>query len=106
MEAQTLIDFSTSTCFMDKELVGQYKLVLVEKNIPMSVEVINGWSFSPGLITHETKPLDVTIGSHTSKVVFNVISFPNFFIIIGMSWFVLHNPWVNWHTRSFHFKTP
>ncbi len=92
MEAQTLIDFSTSTCFMDKELVRQYKLVLVEKSILVLVEVINGWSFSPGLVTHETKPLDDTIGPHTSKVVFNVISFPKNLVIIGMSWFVLHNP--------------
>jgi hypothetical protein len=31
MEAQTLVDFSASTCFIYKELMRQYKLVLVEK---------------------------------------------------------------------------
>jgi hypothetical protein len=77
---------------MDKELVQQYKLVLMEKNTPMLFEVINGRSFSSRPITHETKPLDVTIDSHANKVVFNVISYPRNLIIIRLSWLVLHNP--------------
>jgi len=64
----------------------------MEKNTQMPVEVIDGWSFSLGLVTHETKPLNVTIGSHTNKVVFNVISSLRNPIIIGLSWLVLHNP--------------
>jgi hypothetical protein len=76
---------------MDKEPVRQYELALMENNTTMSIEVINGWSLSSGLVTHETKPLDVTISSHTNKVVFNVISFPRNPIIIGLFWFVLHN---------------
>jgi len=32
MEAQTLINSSALTCFIDKELVWQYKLALVKKN--------------------------------------------------------------------------
>jgi hypothetical protein len=77
MEAQALFYFGASTCFMDKELMWQYKLVLMEKNTLVSVEVIDGWSFSLGPITHETKLLNVTMGSHTNKVVFNVISSPH-----------------------------
>jgi len=46
MEAQTFLDYGAPTCFMDKELVWQYKLVLMEKNTLMLVEVIDGWSFS------------------------------------------------------------
>jgi hypothetical protein len=64
----------------------------VEKGTPVPVEVINGWNLSSGLVTHETKPIDVNIGSHTIKVVFNVISSPRNLSIIGLSWFVLHNP--------------
>jgi hypothetical protein len=77
----------------------------VEKNTPMPPEVIDGQNFSSRLFTHETKPLDVTIGSHTSKVVFNVISSPSNHVIIRLSWLVLHNP-REWHMRSFHFETP
>jgi hypothetical protein len=78
----------------------------VEKNTPMLVGVIDGQNLSLGPFTHETKPLDVTIGSHTIKVVSNVISSPTNFIIIGFFWLVLHNPQVDWHTKSLHFETP
>jgi hypothetical protein len=92
MEAQTLLDFNASTCFINKELVQQYKLAIVENNTLVLVEVINGQNFSSGLVTYETKALDITIGFHTNKVVFNVISFPKNLVIIGLFWFVLHNP--------------
>jgi hypothetical protein len=36
----------------------------MEKNMLMSVEVIDGWSFSSRPITHETKALNITIGLH------------------------------------------
>jgi hypothetical protein len=39
------------------------------------VEVIDGHNVSLEPIVHETKPLDVTIGSHNSKIIFYVISF-------------------------------
>jgi hypothetical protein len=84
MEVQILFDFGTSTCLMDKELVPQYKLVLMGKNTPMLVEVIDGRNLSSRPITHEIKPLDVTIGSHTRKVIFNVISSPRNHVIIGL----------------------
>ncbi len=84
METQTLLDFGVSTCFINKELVQQYKLALVKNNTPVPVEIIDGQSFSSKLITHETKVLDFTIGSHTNKVVFNVISFPKNHVIIGL----------------------
>jgi hypothetical protein len=91
MEAQTLLDSGASTYFMDKKLVQQCEWVVVEKHTLMLVEVIDGLSLSSRPITHETKPLDVTIGFHTSKVVFNVISSPKNLVIIGLSWLVLHN---------------
>jgi hypothetical protein len=78
----------------------------MEKCTQMPIEVIDGCNLLLGPITHETKPLDVTIGSHTNKVVFNVISFPRNIVIIGLSWLVLHNPQVEWHTKSLHFEAP
>ncbi len=92
MEAQTLLDSGALACFINKKLVQQYKLALVKKIIPMPMEVIDGWGFSSRLITHETKALEVTIGSHTNKVIFNVISSPRNPFIIGLSWLVFHNP--------------
>jgi hypothetical protein len=95
MEAQTLLYSYTSACLMDNELVRQYKLASVENSTPVLIEVIDGHNFSSRQDTHETKPLDVTIGSHTSNVVFYVISFSKNPVIIGLSRFVLHNPRVD-----------
>jgi hypothetical protein len=71
----------------------------VENNTLVLVEVINGQSLSSGPITYETKALDVTI-------LFNVISSSKNLVVIGLFWFVLHNPQMDWHTRNFHFETP
>jgi hypothetical protein len=92
MEAQTLLNFGASTCFMDKELVRQYKLALMKKSRTMPIKIIDGQSLSSRPITHETKPLHVTIGSHNGKVVFNVILFSRNPIIIRLLWLVLQNP--------------
>jgi hypothetical protein len=46
----------------------------------------------------------VIIGSHNNKVFFNVTSSLTNPIIVGLSWFVLHNPRVDWKMRSFHFE--
>jgi hypothetical protein len=61
--------------------------------------------FLSRLVTHETKALDVAIGSHTSKVIFNVISSSQNLIVIGLCWLALHNPQVDWCMKSFHFET-
>jgi hypothetical protein len=55
---------------------------------------------------HETKALDITIGMHTSKVTFNVISVVTNPIVIGLSWLILHNLQVDWHTKNLHFDVP
>jgi hypothetical protein len=42
----------------------------------MPIEIINSWSVYLKHVTqYETKALEVIIGSHNNKVVFNVISF-------------------------------
>ncbi len=92
MKTKALLEFSAFTCFIDKELVWQLKLPLVKKITPMAVEVIDGQNLFSSPMMHETKVLKITIGSHTSKVVFDVISSPTDPIIIGLFWLILHNP--------------
>jgi hypothetical protein len=87
-----LFDFDAFECFVDKELMQQHKLALVKKVTSVGVEVINNYSFSSRLVTHETKALEITIGSHFNKVMFNVMLSLKNPIIIGLSWLILHNP--------------
>ncbi len=105
MWTQTLFDLGASTCFINKELVWQHNLALVEKMTPLVVEVIDGHNLSSKLITHETKTLIIIIGSHSSKVVFNVISSPTNPIIIGLSWLILHNHQMDWKMKCLHFES-
>jgi hypothetical protein len=67
------------------------------------MEVIDGQILSSRLVTHETKALNVIIEMHTRKVALNVISSPTNLIVIGLSWLILHNLRMDWHTESFHF---
>jgi len=96
IKIQTLLDSSAFTCFVDKELVQQHKLTLLKKITSVGVEVSDNQSFSSRLVTHETKALETTIGSHfikvMFKVMFNVILSLRNPIIIGLSWLILHNP--------------
>ncbi len=78
----------------------------MKKNTLIAMEVIDGQSFSKRPVTHEIKALNITIKMHTSKVAFNVISSPTNPIVIGLSWLILHNLQMDWHTKSFHFDIP
>jgi len=104
VQTQTLLDSGASACFNDKGLVGQHNLAFVEKMTPMAIKVVNGRNLCSGAIIHDTKALTVIIESHSSKVVFNVISSSTNPIIIGLSWFVLHNPQVDCKMKSLHFE--
>jgi len=76
----------------------------MEKTTPVVVEVIDGQNLFSRLITHETKVLIIVIGSHSNKVVFNVISSLTNPIIIGLSWFILHNLRMDCKMKSLHFE--
>ncbi len=92
---QTFINSRAFACFIDKELVQQHNLALVEKATQMAIKVIDGQKFSSRFVTHEIKVLMVIIGSHNIKVVFNVISSLANHVIIGLSWLILHNPQIH-----------
>ncbi len=60
----------------------QHKLALVKIITFIEVEVNDDYNFSSRLMTHETKALDITIGSHSNKVMFNVVFSPKNPIIV------------------------
>ncbi len=103
MDTKALLDSTVSAYFINKELMQWHKMIIMKKSTLVAMEVINGQSLSLGLVMHETKALDIIIRTHTSKVAFNVISSSTSPIVIGLSWFILHNPWVDWRIKSFHF---
>jgi hypothetical protein len=56
----------------------------MKKTTLVIVKVINDWNLSLRPMTHETKVLEINIGLHFSKVVFNGISSLTNPIIIGL----------------------
>ncbi len=65
---QPLLNSRAFACFIDNKLVWQHNLVLVKKAILVTIKVIDGQNLSSRPVTHETKTLMVTIGSHNSKL--------------------------------------
>jgi hypothetical protein len=96
IKTQTLFDYNAYACFIDKKLMQQHKLALVKKMTLIGIEIINVRNISLGPMTHETKVLDITIRSHFSKVVFDVISSSKNPIIIGLfdSFCIIHE-WIS-----------
>ncbi len=95
MEIVAWLDYSAYVCFINKELVRRRTIILMKKSMPIAMEVIDGQSFPPRPMMHETKALNIIIEMHTSKVTFNVISSLTNPIVIGLSWLILHNPRVD-----------
>src|SRR6185503_14620022 len=99
-----LFDGAASSCFMDKELAKYLAISLIRKPVPTEVRVIDGRPLDP--IVCETAPVRMTFtqSGHTEMISFNIISSPQFPIVLGLSWLKLHNPKINWHRMSLTFN--
>jgi hypothetical protein len=81
-----LLDFGTSTCFLDEEFTRLHKYPIVKKLSLVHVEVIDGQPLFFGDVTHETTPLEMRFGKHNTSIVFNIIITPSAPVILGLSW--------------------
>jgi hypothetical protein len=57
---------------------------MVKKSTLVLVEVIDGRTIASSAITHKTTPLELRIGKHAEKIVFNIISTPHHLVILGL----------------------
>ena len=70
------------------------------------METVDGSPLSSGPVTHETIPLKLLIETdHQETISFELITSPKFPIILGIPWFSIHNPSINWETRSLSFTS-
>ena len=80
---------------MDSEFALAHGFPLLPTSTTFTVSLADG--SSAGLITTQTAPLILRLGSHVEKVNFLVTCLAvNTPIILGLPWMVLHNPSVNW----------
>ncbi|CAG8637132.1 25571_t:CDS:2, partial [Racocetra persica] len=101
-----LVDSGASACFLDTTFAQECNIPIYKKELPFSVEVIDGRKISSGNVTHEPGPLLICLQDHYEKMLFNLISSPYYPIILGLPWLDLHNPTINWHERSIIFSDP
>jgi hypothetical protein len=103
-QVSTLVDSGATSSFIDQTFDAQHNIPMVKKSTPVPVEVIDGKTIASGAITHETTPLELCIGKHTEKIVFNIISTSHHPIILGLPWLEAHNPIIDWRSRTFTFS--
>jgi hypothetical protein len=103
-QVSTLVDSGATSSFIDQTFVAQHNIPVVKKSTPVLVEVIDGRTIASGAITHETTPLELCIGKHMEKIIFNIISTPHHPIILGLPWLEAHNPIIDWRSRTLTFS--
>jgi hypothetical protein len=72
------------------------------KKLPCStpVTVIDGRPIASGDIVEESEAIRVVLGTLACVISFNIIHSPEHPIILGLPWFELHNPDINWINRT------
>jgi hypothetical protein len=102
--SEALLDMGASACFMDKDFARKHVLELTEKAHPALVEVIDGRPVTSGNVMEETQPLEIMLGDQVSHVVFNITQCPANPVVLGLPWFELHNPDIDWNLRRISSK--
>jgi hypothetical protein len=103
-QVSALVDSGATSSFIDQTFVAQHNIPVVKKSTPVPVEVIHGRTIASGAITHETTLLELCIGKHMEKIVLNIISTPHHPIILGLPWLEVHNPIIDWRSRTLTFS--
>ena len=99
-----LLDSRANSCFMDKNFAQAHQISLRKLPCPASVVVIDGRPIASGNIVEESEPVSVALNNLACVVSFNIISSPEHPIVLGLPWFELHNPNIDWRTREIRYR--
>ena len=81
---------------MDREFALTQNILLNSLPNPVSVEVIDGRPIASCDTVEESEPIRVVIGDLASIISFNIIRSPEHPLVLGLPWFELHNPKIDW----------
>jgi hypothetical protein len=84
---------------MDQEFALAHRIILQKISHPISVSVIGGRCIASRDIIGESKSIRVVLGSLACNISFNIIASPEHPIILGLPWFELHNPEIDWESK-------
>jgi hypothetical protein len=85
---------------MDRDFALAQEIFLCKLPRPTSITVIDRCSIASGDIIEESELIRVVFGDVACIISFNIISSPEHPIVLGSSWFELHNPKIDWKKRE------
>ena len=88
---------------MDKNFAQAHQISLRKLPCPASVVVIDGRPIASGNIIEESKPVSVALNNLVCVVLFNIFSCLEHSIVLGLPWFELHNPNIDWRTKEIRY---
>ena len=98
-----LLDSGAYSCFLDRIFAQVHQTSLRKLPFPTSVVVINGRPIASGNIVEESGPVHVVLNILACEISFNIISSPELPILLGLPWFELRNPEIDWRTREIKY---
>ena len=91
---------------MDRIFAQVHQISLRKLPCPASVVVIDGRLIASGNIVEESEPVRVVLDILACEISFNLISLLEHPIVLGLPWFELHNPEIDWRTREIRYRQP
>ena len=83
---------------MDREFALTQNILLNKLPNPIVVGVIDGRTIALGDIVEESEPIRVVLGDLESIISFNIIRILEHPVLLGLPWFELHNPKINYES--------
>lgn len=94
------IDSGAAGNFMDFTLASQLKIQPITLHDPLTVTALDGRPLGSGQVSQCTTFLHFQVGSHREGIQFFLINSPEFPLILGYPWIVLHNPRIDWSSNQ------
>lgn len=94
-----LLDSGADESFIDSAICEELNIPLVDLEVPLKTKTLSGELLA--LVTKRTEPLRLHLsGNHQELISFFVLRSPDVPLILGMPWFMLHNPHVDWKSGT------
>ncbi len=97
---KAFIDSGAAGNFMDLEVARHLRVPLTNLDDPLTINALDGRPLGSGEVSLRTIPLYLRVGNHLETIQFYVIKSPEFPLILGFPWLVLHNPQIDWPSSN------
>lgn len=102
ISTSAMVDSGATSLFIDFDFLKKNNLKPQRKKYPEILRVVDGRESSGGAISHEIE-LDLLLGEHFERTVFQVTKLSDYPIILGKAWLDRHNPSIHWSSNSISF---